>query len=138
MQWSDDFIDAVAEAFSDGCNTTLGSGGTLEFFDGTLPANTTDPDDGTMLVSCTAGDPNWNFANAPTRMLLAGALGGSSTGAGLMTYFRLKNSGGDVLMQGTCGVLTEDFVWTPTATFGGAGEFVFVSGFNFLLTVTPS
>jgi len=136
MQWADELVEGAAEGFTDGVNGVIGSGATFTLFDGTLPADVTDPDDGTEIIVLDVPSPMFNYASGPDRMLLAAAMTDTTAVLGTMQYWRLKNSGGDVLMQGTAGTSGTDVDFTPTNVVSGTGALVSVSAFGFPLTTT--
>jgi len=136
MQWADDLKEEAAAGFVDGVNGNVGSGATLVFFDGTLPADVTDPDDGTEIIALDCANPLFTFNSGTFSMQLVSALTDTTAVTGTMQYWRLKNSGGDVLMQGTSGTFGTDIVCSPSDTITGGGALVSVTAFTFPLTVT--
>lgn len=84
--------------------STIGNSGVLKVYDGDIPANITDSiGDSVLLAQLTCGSP---FAeNAVNAVLTANSIATetSADASGLATYFRLYTSGGDVVIQGTCG-----------------------------------
>jgi hypothetical protein len=95
---------AARNALLDAINTALGSGGSFTVFSGTKPALTTDADAGNALVVCTASGSVFAAASGGS-MSKTGTIAGTVTGSGTQTagYWRLKTSGGTVILQGTIG-----------------------------------
>lgn len=91
-----------------------GSGaGTIEIRTGAPPTNPGDADSGTLLATLTFADPS--FASASTGVITANSITSDSNvdATGTAGHFRIKNSDGTVIGQGTV-----------TAT-GGGGDMTF-------------
>jgi len=118
MQISAALRDAAGQTFMDELNTALGGAGTLDFLDGTMPGQCEDPDDGFVVASCALDSPAWDVfvsgvANANPISDSAGAT------AGTVSYWRFKDSGGVVAMQGTAGESSEEFVFDESTFANG-------------------
>jgi hypothetical protein len=107
MQLSDAVTADAQDAYGTSFNTVMTPVCVLEFFDGTLPADTTDPDDGTMVVSCDLSDPPGTMTTALQYTFDAISVG-TAVANGTVSYWRLKDSGGTVHMQGTVGLTGTD------------------------------
>lgn len=96
-----DLIDAGASA------------GTLQIRTGTPPATPATADSGTLLGTLTFSDPA--FGNAATGVATASAITSDSSADanGDAGHFRVKDSDGNVIMQGTAGEAAD----TPDMTF---------------------
>jgi hypothetical protein len=96
-----DLIDAGAGA------------GTLEIRTGSPPATPATADSGTLLGTLTFSDPA--FGNAATGVATASAITSDSSAdaSGDAGHFRVKDSDGNVIMQGTAGEAAD----TPDMTF---------------------
>lgn len=91
-----DTADVAAVAVTD-----LLDGGTIEVRTGSAPALASDADAGTLLAVCTFGTPAFG---APTDgVVTANAITGdaSANASGTAGHFRFKDSGGDVVLQGS-------------------------------------
>lgn len=86
--------------------TALSNGGTVDLLTGAPPTNVEDPATGTLLATLTLSNPAWqasvdiNPGAQATANAITGALAVANGTAG---YFRLKNSGGTAVWQGTVG-----------------------------------
>lgn len=92
--------NAAASAAADGWAALL-DGGKIEVRSGSAPASANDADAGTLLAEGTFGTPA--FAAAVNGLLTANAIAqdASANNTGTATHFRLKESGGGVVAQGT-------------------------------------
>ena len=136
LQWSDVYLEAALEGMVTAMNAAAGTAPTIEFFDGTLPALTTDPDDGTLICSAAFGADTFDLATGPLRILATNTPVGFVSAAGTITYFRVKDDSSVVIMQGTCGSGSGDIDITPTNVTDGSA-LLSVGQFNFSpITVT--
>jgi len=112
---NDAVSDTMADALSSSWNSELGSSAVLEFFDGTIPAACSDPDDGNMIISF--GVNATPFTVATGINFAANAMGaGVCVFAGTVTYWRMKDGSAVVVLQGTAGTSAADIIW-DNATF---------------------
>jgi len=102
MQFADDLRDDLTGDMVTGLNALLGAAAKIHIFDGIQPALCSDADDGTQLVELQMSTTPFGSATANT-FSANGITNGSASAAGTIVYFRMKNSGGDVICQGTCG-----------------------------------
>jgi hypothetical protein len=81
--------------------TDLLDGGTLEIRTGAAPALASDADSGVLLAVCTFGTPA--FAAPVDGVATANAItpDASANATGTALHFRAKDSGGDVVLQGS-------------------------------------
>lgn len=108
-------INAVTAAIDGGAGA-----GTIEFRTGTAPTNTTDADSGTLLATCTFSDPS--FGAASSGVATANAITGDSSvdASGTPLHFRIKDSNGVVIAQGSVGTSGADINFnTVTWILGG-------------------
>lgn len=85
-----------------------GSGaGTIEVRSGSAPTNTTDADSGTLLATMTFNDPA--FGNAASGVATANSITQDSNVdvTGTPGHFRIKDSNGTVISQGTASAVGE-------------------------------
>ena len=96
-------VDAIVDLID------AGSGpGTIEFRTGAAPTNTTDADSGTLLATCTFGDPAFGGASAGVATANA-IIGDASVDTdGTPGHFRVKDSNGIVRWQGSVGTSGAD------------------------------
>lgn len=109
-----------------------GSGaGTIEIRTGAPPTNVADADSGTKLATLTFSDPA--FGNSSTGVATASAITSdtSADASGVAGHFRVKDSDGNVIMQGTAGETAD----TPNMVFDNktfvAGGVVAISSFTY-------
>lgn len=113
-------------------NSLAGAGAVLQAWDGTPPATIGDADSGSMIVECACSNPV--FGAVSGGITSANTItDDSDTGAGTVTYWRLKNSGGTVVLQWTEGV---DFI-TDNPTFA-LHDTCHIVGIDITITVTPA
>jgi hypothetical protein len=91
------------------------SAGTLTFRTGSAPTNTTDADSGTLLATLTFSDPAFGAASAGVATASTITSDTSIDATGTVGHFRIKDSDGTVIMQGSV-----------TAT-GGGGDITFAA-----------
>lgn len=93
--------------------------GYIEIRDGAIPANPAAADSGNLLATLTFSDPA--FGAAATGVASANSITGDpSVVGGTGTYFRVKDSTGTVIFQGTSGETDEDLIWNES-TFVSTG-----------------
>lgn len=107
--------DAVVDKIDEGAGA-----GTLTIRTGSAPAATTDADSGTLLATLTFTDPA--FGAASTGVATAAAITSDSSidATGTAAHFRIKDSDGEVHIQGTVGTSGTDIVFN-TASFVAGG-----------------
>lgn len=89
-----------------------GSGaGTIEIRTGAPPTNPSDADSGTKLGTLTLSDPSFGAASGGT--ITANTITSDSTAdaTGTAGHFRVKDSNGNVIFQGTCGETADSPDW---------------------------
>lgn len=99
--------NAAADAVVD--RLDLGSGpATCEIRTGNAPTNVGDSDTGTKLGTVTFSDPA--FGSATGGVATAGTITGDSSAdaSGTAEHFRVKDSDGNVVFDGTCGLGSGD------------------------------
>lgn len=108
-------VDAVMDLVDGGA-----AAGTIEVRTGAPPANVGDADSGTLLATLTFSDPAFAAASGGSAAAdtITGAVAAASGDAG---HFRVKDSNGAVIWQGTAGEAAD----TPDMTFD---EKSFVAG----------
>lgn len=112
-------------------NSLAGSGAVLQAWDGTPPATIGTADSGSMIVECACSNPV--FAAVVGGITSANTItDDTDTAAGTVTYWRLKNSGGVVVLQWEEGV---DFI-TDNPTFL-LHDTCHIVGIDITITVTP-
>lgn len=102
-------LNAMADLFDDYCNAGAGAA-TLQIRTGAAPANTTDGDSGTLLSTNTFSDPA--FGAASGGVITASAITDDSDidATGTAAHFRIKDSNGLVVAQGTVGTSGTDII----------------------------
>ena len=110
--------DAIVDLVDSG-----GAAGTLEVSTGSPPTAPASADSGTPLGTCTFTYPN-AFGAASAGVATAASItpDSSADASGTAGHFRIKNSSGTVIMQGTAGnaAATPDLVFDNSAiVFGG-------------------
>jgi len=93
--------DDIASELRDQLNAALGSAGTLDFFDGAQPLTCEDADAGTLLATLALSATVFDVPTANAFIANAIAMGGGLA-SGTATYWRMKDSGGTVVVQGNC------------------------------------
>jgi len=112
-------------------NSALGAGAVLQAWDGTPPASISTGDAGSMIVECPCSNPV--FAAVSGGVSSANTItDDSDTAAGTVTYWRMKDSGGVVVLQWTEGV---DFI-TDDPNFA-LHDTCHIVSVDLTLTVTP-
>lgn len=111
------YATSVRNARLDAIETAIGTTPTLEVFTGTAPALTTDADTGTKLWSEPLPSDWANAASGGTKTLL-GTWQANAIATGTPGHYRLKSSGGTVMMQGTSGVGSGELQFDGTFTNG--------------------
>ena len=100
LKFASDALDAGLAAYQTEVFGLL-DGGTLEIRTGSPPTDTTDPDDGTLLVTFDLDDPAFSIvAGVATLSAITGQLAEAAGSAG---HFRAKASDSTVILQGTAG-----------------------------------
>lgn len=91
-------LAAVADMVDAGAGPAI-----IEVRTGAAPANTSDADTGTLLATCVLSDPSFLIPSGGTvnaRPILPDS---SIDASGVAGHFRVKDSSGLVVMQGSCG-----------------------------------
>lgn len=113
-------------ARSAACNAVVdlidgGAGaGTLRIATGAAPTNTTDADSGTTLATLTFSDPAFGDASAGVATANSITSDTNVDNSGTAAHFRIKDSDGTVIMQGTVGTSGSDINFN-TVTFVAGG-----------------
>ena len=109
-------VTAARNAAADGIVDLVDAGagpGTVEIRTGAPPASANDADSGTLLATLTMSDPA--FGAATGGVATAGLINSDTNAAatGDAGHFRVKDSDGNVVFQGTAGEAAD----TPNMTF---------------------
>lgn len=96
MQYKDTLLNAIIEQLE----ATIGASPTLEIRTGAKPANVTDADSGTLLVSIPLG-ADWLSAGTNGQVTINGSPSANAVATGTAGHFRIKSSGSTVFVQGT-------------------------------------
>jgi hypothetical protein len=91
--------DAMADSQMD-CLGTLLDGGFIDLYDGTLPANSEDPPDGTLLVSCQLLSPAYSTASGNAAAGIA-VITGTAVATGVAQYAQQRDAANTAWMYGT-------------------------------------
>jgi hypothetical protein len=92
-----------------------GSGaGTIEIRTGAAPTNPGDADSGTLLATLTFSDPAFGAASSGTATASAITQDSNVDASGTAAHFRIKDSNGTVIMQGSVGTSGADINFTTT------------------------
>lgn len=119
--------NAMCDALVDSIDAGSGAG-TIEFRTGSAPTNTTDADSGTLLATCTFSDPA--FGSASSGVATASTITGDSSvdASGTAAHFRIKDSNGRVVAQGSVGTSGADINFNSVSWL--AGGTVSISSFT--------
>jgi hypothetical protein len=136
MEFSDAVRDATTQDLVDNLNSELGISGAVQFFDGFIPAQCSDPDAGTQLVALALNATP--FANAVGNVFSLNTTTPAAAFAnGNFVYFRMKNGGGGVVCQGNCGIGgTENIVFNVASVT--IGDTVTIDSLDVTTLVTGS
>lgn len=107
--------DAVVDLIDGGSGA-----GTIEIRTGPAPTNTTDADSGTLLATLTFSDPAFGAASSGVATASAITSDTSVDASGTAAHFRIKDSTGTVIAQGTVGTSGADINFN-TVTFVAGG-----------------
>jgi len=118
-------------AMHDELNTIAGSGAVIQCWDGTPPASIGAGDSGSMIAEMGCSTPAFGAVVAGVADLST-TTDDTNTGAGVVQYWRMKQSGGSTMLQWTEGV---DFI-TDDPTFD-SGDTCHISLLEITYTVTP-
>jgi hypothetical protein len=125
------FAATLRNALLDQIETTIGTSPVLDTRTGSKPAATTDADTGTLLASVTCPS-DWAAAAASGSKAKSGTWQDTSADAsGTPGHFRLKTSGGTVMIQGDAGVGSGDLSFDAAISLGGTvtiSTFTLVAG----------
>jgi hypothetical protein len=122
MKISDAARSAACNAIVDLIDAGSGAG-TIAIRTGSAPTNTGDADSGTLLATLTFSDPA--FGNASSGVATASAITSDTNvdSSGTAAHFRIKDSDGTVIMQGTVGTSGADINFNSvTFVAGGTCE----------------
>ena len=115
------FSEAVRNARLDAVESTIGTAPKLRLLTGTMPADCSVADSGTLIHTLTLPS-DWMAAAATGQKVKAGTWSGTSGGAGTVGYYRIYNSAntvcheqGTVIVTGGGGAMTID---NTTITIG--------------------
>ena len=105
---------AIVDLFDDYCNAGAGAA-VLTIRTGTAPTETTDADSGTLLATHTMSDPA--FGGGAAGVITASAIADDSSidATGTAAHFRIKDSNGLVVAQGTVGTSGTDLVFNSVS-----------------------
>lgn len=106
--------NAIVDAIDQGA-----SAGSLVFRTGSAPANTTDADSGTLLATCPFSDPA--FGNASSGVATANAITSDTNvdATNTVGYWRIKDSDGTVISQGSVGTSGADINFNTLSWVAG-------------------
>lgn len=106
--------DAIVDKIDEGAGA-----GTMVIRTGSAPTNTTDADSGTLLATLTFSDPA--FGAASNGVATAATITGDASidNTGTAGYFRIKDSDGEVHMQGSVGTSGSDINFNSVAFVAG-------------------
>lgn len=134
MLWS----DAIKASIQGDClteiNNALGAFAVIEFWTGAIPTLTTDPDAGVMVATC-------SMSSTPFGALVSGTTTANaiapdtSTVAGTVQYWRMKDGSGTTVFQGTCGTSSADMIF-DSVTFNN-GDTLTITSVTVTISVTP-
>lgn len=97
----------------------VGGAGSLCIFTGTQPANTTDPDSGTLLATCPMSNPAFGAASAGVATANSITSDTNIDATGTAGYFRMKSGAGTVIFQGTVGTSGADINFNSVGFIAG-------------------
>lgn len=104
-------VDATAARFDAGVGAA-----TVEVRTGGKPANPQAAATGTLLGTFTLNDPSWAAAAAGSAALdVTPGISFTGVAAGTAGWFRVKDSTGATVMDGTCGTVSADMIMTSTS-----------------------
>jgi len=95
--------------------------GTIEIRTGAPPANVGDADSGTLLATLTFSDPAYDAATGGTAEEFAITSDSTADASGDAGHFRIKDSNGVTICQGTCGEAADapDLVFAESSIIAG-------------------
>lgn len=102
-------------------------GGSIEFYDGTMPANTSAAASGTKLATLTFAASSFAAASGGAMSVASVAGDASADATGSPSYVRFKSSGGTVHLDGNAGT-SDAFMLLPSATITSGSPVDIVSG----------
>lgn len=116
------------DKIDDRCNAGAGAA-TIAVRTGSPPANCAAADSGTLLALLTASDPMFGAASSGSMTASAITSDTNADASGTPGHFRIKDSDGNCVIQGTAGVGSGDMNFDSAVTSGGT-----VSISSFVLT----
>lgn len=99
--------NAACDAIVDSIDAGAGAG-TLKIFTGSAPANVGDADSGTLLATLTFSDPAFGSSSSGTATASAITSDSSIDATGTAGYWRIKDSDGTTIAQGSVGTSGAD------------------------------
>lgn len=104
-------VDAAAARYDAGAGAA-----TVEVRTGGKPANPQAAATGTLLGTFTLNDPSWAAAAAGSAALdVTPGISFTGVAAGTAGWFRVKDSTGATVMDGTCGTVGADMIMSSTS-----------------------
>lgn len=111
---------AAADAVVDLCDAGAGAA-TLRIYDGAVPATADTALSGnTLLAQLTMSDPAFGAASNGVATAAAITQDSAADATGTASFFRILDSNGTVIIQGTVGTATSDLVLNTTSIVAGA------------------
>lgn len=116
--------DAARNAAVDAITALINAGaapGVVEIRSGTQPADADDADVGTLLASVTLNDPAFGASSAGTATadIAPEIIDASADATGTATWFRVKDSNGVKVLDGSCGTSSADMILNTTSLVAG-------------------
>lgn len=118
LQFSTDTRNDWLDKIDDRANAGAGPA-TIEIRTGSPPANCAASDTGTLLGTLTCSDPMFGAAGSGSITASAIADDATADATGTPGHFRLKDSNGTCVMQGTSGVGSGDLPFDSSIAAGG-------------------
>lgn len=110
--------NAMADALVDLIDGGSGAG-TCEIRTGAAPTNTTDADSGTLLATLTFSDPAFGAAASGTATASSITSDTNVDASGTAAHFRVKDSNGTVILQGSVGTSGADMNFNTVSFVAG-------------------
>jgi hypothetical protein len=115
---SDDTRNKACDAIVDDIDAGAGAG-TIAIRTGAQPTNVGDADSGTLLGTLTFSDPAFGGAASGTATASAITSDTNADNSGTAGHFRIKDSDGNIVADGTCGQGTGDLSFDNAVIVAG-------------------
>jgi hypothetical protein len=118
LRLSTDTRNKACDAIVDDIDAGAGAG-TIAIRTGAQPTNVGDADTGTLLATLTFSDPAFGAASTGVATASAITSDTNADASGTAGHFRIKDSDGNIVADGTCGQGTGDLSFDNSAIVAG-------------------